>query len=96
MPGIQETLLVVIIALVVLYLPKRAGVSRKVKPQNLLLRISGKMRLAIVLSLLWLALIAFVWHPWQRDMLPFIYWGIGPVTTAWSIFWIVIGFRKQR
>lgn len=96
MPSVQEILVVSALAVLVFYLPKRAGASSKTKPKDLLSRISGTMRLAIVASLLWLAGCAVIWHPWQGSSLPFVCWGLGPVVVAWSLYWVVLGFRKTR
>ncbi len=95
MPGIQEILVVGAVAVLFFYLPKRGIANPKAGANNLLSRISGTMRLAIVSSLLWLALSAVIWHPWQGDWLSFICWGPGIVVVVWSLYWVVVGFRKK-
>ena len=96
MPSVQEILVVGALAVLVFYLPKRAGAGPKTRPRNMLSKISGIMRLAIVASLLWLALSAVIWRPWQGSSLPFGCWGAGPVVVGWSLYWVFLGFRKKR
>jgi len=56
---------------------------------------SGQMRLAILLSVLWPVLAAAYFEPWNRDVVPFVCIGIGPVIGAWAASWVVAGFRKS-
>jgi hypothetical protein len=58
---------------------------------------SGSRRLAIVLSLLWVAvwLLMYSMDPVFR-LGPFVVIGVGPVALAWGLWWIVAGFRRDR
>jgi hypothetical protein len=94
--GLQEILLILIIALAVFYLPRltmRQPVERTAKPSWIL---SGRMRLAIVGSFLWMALSAVLLKPWDKNWLLFFYFGIGPVILEWSLIWVIVGYRKYK
>ena len=93
--GIQEILLLILIIVIVLYLPKlrRTGSDSRVKGPPLSL--AGRLRLAIMASLGWAALIAVFLEPWNRSWLRYLYIGVGPVVTSWGIYWVVRGYRKS-
>ncbi|MEE9418329.1 MAG: hypothetical protein V3W43_02555 [Desulfatiglandaceae bacterium] len=98
MSGLMEVLLIVAIALGILMLPRLT--ARKPEGDLQLpdhgFRITGWIRVAIVASLLWLALIAFLLKPWDSHWLAFLYVGVGPVALIWAICWVFSGFRKKR
>ena len=93
--GINEILVVLIVLLILFYLPKRAAGHRSEKSQGHLVRLSGKMRLAIFGSAVWVAAIAHFFPPWQEKVSNFIYFGIGPLAVAWGIGWVVTGYRNR-
>ena len=95
--GVQEILLLVIIILGILFLPRilnRGSVTRQAVPRPAI-KISGKMRLAIAVSVLWPAVIAAFLEPWKQDLFRYLYIGLGPVALIWIIFWVLTGFRKK-
>ena len=93
--GIQEILLLVLVIAIVLYLPKlrSAGSDSRVKGSPTAL--AGRLRLAIMASLCWVALTAVFLEPWQGSWLRFLYVGMGPVVASWGIYWVVRGYRKS-
>ena len=95
MSGIQEILVVLVIILILFYLPRRAGSDQAAKKRSTLEAFSGKLRLAVLLSLIWLACAAYFLEPWQNAVFPFLYVGVGPVILGWGIGWVVFGFRKH-
>lgn len=96
MSGIQEILVVAVVILILFYLPKRTADSRIEKSTFAPWTFSGKMRLAILASLIWLAVAAYLLQPWQKTIYPFIYFGIGPVALAWGVGWVITGYRKHK
>lgn len=70
--------------------PPAATLSRR-----LAARLTGRMRLAIVGSVIWLLIAVAYFEPWHRPLPPFLYFGVGPVAIAWGIIWIFTGFRKK-
>ena len=96
MSGIQEILVVLVVILILFYLPKRTADSRTEKFTVARWTFSGKIRLAILASVIWLAIAAYLLQPWQKTIYTFIYFGIGPVALVWGIGWVIIGYRKQK
>lgn len=100
MSGIQEILLIILLILALLILP-RIFSSRRVtvvsKPARAgRLPLSGKFRLAILSSFLWLFALSAVYVPWRGQWLSFLYAGVGPLIVAWGLYWVVSGFRSRR
>ena len=98
MSGLMEILLVVVIGLGIFLLPRMlAGKpERETRAPLLAHRLSGWMRLALVVSFLWPALLAFYLKPWNSNWPVFLYVAVGPLALAWGAFWVVSGFRKKR
>jgi len=98
MSGLTEILLLVAIILAIFMLPRM--LSRKsedplgdpAKP----FRMTGRMRLLILASLIWPGLIALFLQPWRNNWLNFVYVGIAPVALTWGICWVFVGFKKHR
>lgn len=96
MSGMQEILLIVMVALAVFYLPRRSirqTVKRTARPAWIF---SGWMRLAVAGSFLWLSLTAVLLEPWEKNWLFFFYFGIVPVVVEWSVIWVIAGYRKYK
>ena len=99
--GIQEILVLVVIILAIFFLPRIFSKQEKSESsgsritQNLSL-LSGRMRLAIVFSLIWPLSVAGYFEPWKKDIFLFLIIGIGPVFCGWSLRWVLAGFRKNR
>ena len=92
----QEILVLIVIALAFFYLPRvigrRPAPVRVVRPPALM----GWMRLAIMVTVFWIAGAAAILEPWQRDAQPFLYLGLGPVAALWGAAWVWFGYRKYR
>jgi hypothetical protein len=98
--GFSEILLILIIVIVLFFLPRMvsrpaAPVRRPVR-QPLLKKISGRWRLAILVSAVWLAATVLWFQPWAGDKTPFVVVGAAPVVVGWGLVWVVAGFRKRR
>jgi hypothetical protein len=98
--GIQEILLIVLLILALLILPRIFSSKRTPVPARPTrvgrLPLSGKFRLAILISFLWLFVLSAVYVPWRGQWLAFLYAGVGPLIVAWGLFWVVSGFRSRR
>jgi len=98
MSGLQEILVILLILLGVLYFPRRgpregtANMRRAERP----LTASGRMRLAIALSVLWPAGLALYLRPWRGDPLMFLGFGLLPVAAGWAAGWVIMGYRRYR
>ena len=97
MSGLTEILLIVTIVVGILFLPGLMNKKSEKATQRLdrLLKISGWMRLAILASLLWPALVALYLKPWNNHWHIFLYVAVGPVALTWGLFWVFSGFKKQ-
>jgi hypothetical protein len=92
----QEILVLIVIALAIFYLPRVIG--RKRAPVREVRRpaLTGWMRLAILMTVFWIAGSAVIQKPWQGDVLPFFYTGLAPVAALWGSTWVWFGYRKYR
>jgi len=99
--GLQEILILVLIGLAIFFLPR---IGQKIQPQNSLnpliikagFLFSGKMRLAIIISIIWPLFIAYFVKPWQNGLEKLFYFGLAPVFIGWSIRWIIAGYKKTK
>jgi len=92
----QELLVLIVIALAIFYLPRVMGrrpvPERARRPAPL----TGRMRLAILLTIFWIVGSAAILKPWQGDVLPFLLFGLGPAAAAWGVAWVWFGFKRSR
>lgn len=98
MSGVTEILLVIAIVLAIFFLPRLAGKKNVEKGygHEQTLAVSGKMRIAILVSILWPAAIALILKPWDRALIQFLYLGIAPVVFFWGVGWVIVGYRKDK
>lgn len=96
MASISEILILILIIICLLILPRMfKGGKRPVSGLKKNWRISPGMRAFIVISVFLPAVSAFIIRPWIQNAHLFILIGIFPVLIAWSIYWIIIGFKKR-
>ena len=98
MSGVMEILLIIAIILGIFFLPRL--MARKpegdLQPRDQGFKFTGRMRFAIVASLLWPAIVAFFLKPWEGNWALFFYVAAGPVVLLWGFYWVFSGFRKER
>ena len=98
--GIQEILLIGLIILGILILPrmiKPQPPPPKPVPGRTARRLTWRLRLGVVLSILWPSCWALYSRPWQPGQgAVFAVLGIGPVVVGWSIKWILAGMKNKR
>ena len=92
----QEILVLIVVALVIFALPRMMG--KRPEPVRVVRRpaLTGRMRLAFLLTLFWILGSAAVLEPWQGDIQPFLYAGLAPVAALWGAAWVWFGYRKYR
>ncbi len=95
MIGITEILILVSILGGFFVLPKIMSKRRATQKMTIPISVNGKSRLYIVLSVFWPIIISAVMKPWQDNLLPTLYLGLGPVALGWSIAWIISGFKND-
>lgn len=100
MSGLTEILLILLIVVVLFFLPRMVSrptsPMRKVAPQPLLKRISGRWRLAILASVIWLVATALWLQPWTGSQTLFVGVGAAPVVVGWGAYWVIAGFKQKR
>jgi hypothetical protein len=92
--GLQEILIIIGVILGLIFIPRMINprqVQRRTDPG---VRLTGKARMAVAASLVYLALIAAYFKPWQDNQLIFVYVGVGPVALGWLVYWVLSGFKK--
>ena len=94
MSGFHEILLVAAILLAILFLPRmmpRKNVQTSTRPAIV---ISRNMRVAIAASVLYPVVTAAFLQPWRKDLILFLYAGMGPVLIGWLLYWVFSGRKK--
>jgi len=95
--GISEILILVLLIVGILILPRffKGEPDKKSSSTNKLKKLSPKMRLSIVVTLIYPIAMALYLRPWNQGLILFISFGIIPVFLAWAIFWITAGNKKK-
>ncbi len=95
--GIQEILVLVLIILGILFLPRILNRGPEIRPamRRPRLEMTGKMRIALSLTVLWPAVVAAFMQPWQKDLYLFLYIALGPVALTWMVYWVMNGFKRR-
>lgn len=94
MSGFQEILVILLIVLGILFLPRRVS-NRRETAAGSQPKVSGKVRAAVAVSLVYLALVAAWTRPWRDDPVAFLYIGAGPVVLIGLAFWVYAGFKNR-
>jgi hypothetical protein len=97
--GFNEIAVVALIAFAIFFLPrlkKRRQEIRFIQSAPKKIAVSGHIRLAIFISILWIAGAAFFFQPLKEKLFPFLYVGTGPVILGWGLMWVLAGYRKYR
>ncbi len=98
--GINEILIVAAIVLAIIFIPRitasrnngRPRVSSRIK---LGFALSGRQRLAMLVSFFWVAFWAVYFEPWQKEWKLFIYIGPGPILLILGLWWALQGLQKR-
>ena len=97
MSGVTEIFLLVAIILGILIIPRTLRRPREedIHQVNQGIRLTGWHRLAIIVSVIWLALFALFLKPWHSDWLIYISVAVCPVALVWGGYWIFSGYRGR-
>ena len=92
----NEILVIIAIALAIFMLPRLTGkrIEKGGLQAGMISKMTGWVRLAVMASILWPAVMAFFIKPWNDHWSMFFYVGIGPVVLLWGVFWVFSGFHK--
>ena len=95
MSGFQEILIIVLILLGILFLPRRVSNRPEKSGADAKPKLTGKIRAAVAVAVVYLALAAAWLQPWRSDPVAFLYIGFGPVVLAGLAFWVYAGFKHR-
>ncbi len=96
----QEILVLIAIVLALFYIPRlRVGktASRDIPHETPVFPpLTGWMRLAILVTFLWISGSALFMKPWQSDVLVYLLTGLAPALIFWGALWVFYGYKKYR
>ncbi|MFO7568712.1 MAG: hypothetical protein R6W75_02855 [Smithellaceae bacterium] len=99
----QEILVVAAIAAAIFFLPRWLGRKPEAAPGRVIIRrrglldyLPGWIRLAIVITFLWVAGSAAYLKPWEADAGLFVLICLLPVVAFWGGVWAWFGYKKFR
>jgi len=95
MSGVNEILIIAAIVMGIFFAPRMMPAKRQVQVSNKLVALSGKMRLAIAISIVYPLAAAAYLQPWKNDLVLFLYVGIGPVVLYWLMKWVFAGIKDR-
>ena len=96
MSGLNEILIIVAIVAGIFFLPRMMPVKRQVMIPRKTVALSRGMRLAIAVSVVYPLAAAAIFQPWKKDLVLFLYVGIGPVALYWLLKWVLAGLKDRR
>jgi len=95
MSGLQEILLILAILLGILFIPRILPGKPAHRDDGPRIRIPARMRIAIAASVIYPFSAAAYFQPWRKDLVLFLYTGIGPVVLGWLLVWVFGGFNGE-
>jgi hypothetical protein len=99
--GIHEILVLVIIILAIFFVPRllaKGDHNKTPRPMSIksLPILSGRLRLAIFASILWIFLTTIYFQPWRRDLVVFLSSALSPILVGWGAYWVITGFKRRK
>jgi len=108
----QEILVVAAIAAAIIFIPRLMGrkssfeaerkplLPPRFQPQTrnrvLKINLTGWTRLAILITIFWIAGCAAFLKPWEGEKFLFFYISLGPTLVFWGGVWVWFGYKKYR
>ena len=101
MSGFQELLLIAVILLAIFFVPRLTARNKTQPPLRPAVRrpplqLSAWLRLAILVSVVWLCGCLLYFRPWQGGYYGFAAVGCLPLAVAWGLRWVLAGYRANR
>ncbi len=95
--GLQEILVIVLLFVLIIFLPRRLGRAGSEKKAGKILKaLSGRARLCVIVSAVWLLSCTVYFRPWSGEILEFALIGLCPVILGWGALWVADGFKKNQ
>lgn len=95
MSGVNEIMIIAAIVVGIFFAPRMMPAKRQVQVSNKMVALSGRMRLAIAISIVYPLAAAAYLQPWKNDLVLFLYVGIGPVALYWLMKWVFAGIKDR-
>lgn len=95
MSGVNEILIIAAIVAGIFFLPRMMPAQRQARIPRKAVHLSGGVRLAIAVSIVYPLATAAFFQPWKKDLMLFLYVGIGPVALYWLLKWVFAGLRNR-
>ncbi len=96
MSGVNEILIIAAIIAGIFFVPRMMpSANRQLQVSKLKIILSGKMRLAIAMSIVYPLVVAAYLQPWKKDLQLFLYVGMGPVALYWLMKWVFAGIKER-
>ncbi len=95
MSGVNEILIIAAIVAGIFFVPRMMPAKRQVLISQKMITLSGRMRLAIAISIIYPLVVAAYFQPWKKDLALFLYVGIGPVALYWLMKWVFTGIKDR-
>ena len=96
MSGVNEILIIAAIIAGIFFVPRMMpSANRQVQVSKLKIVLSGKIRFAIAMSIVYPLVVAAYLQPWKKDLQLFLYVGIGPVALYWLMKWVFAGIKER-
>ena len=96
MSGVNEILIIAAIVAGIFFVPRMMPAKRQMQVSKKAVTLSGRMRLAIAISIIYPLAAAAYFQPWKKDIMLFLYMGIGPVVFYWLMKWVFAGIKERR
>lgn len=95
--GLQEILVIVLLFVLIIFLPRRlARGGKDKKPGKIVSALSGRARLGVIVSAVWLLSWTVYFRPWSGETLGFVLIALCPVILGWGALWVADGFKKNQ
>ena len=95
MSGVNEILIIAAIIAGIFFVPRMMPAKRQIQVSRQMAGFSGKIRLAIAMSIVYPLAVAAYFQPWKKDLMLFFYLGIGPVALYWLLKWVFAGLKDR-
>jgi hypothetical protein len=95
MSGVNEILIIAAIVAGIFFVPRMMPAKRQMQVSKKAVTLSGRMRLAIAISIIYPLAAAAYFQPWKKDIMLFLYMGIGPVVFYWLMKWVFAGLKDR-
>ena len=95
MSGVNEILIIAAIIAGIFFIPRMMPAKHQSSVPRRTIALSGRVRLAIAVSIIYPLAAAAFFQPWKKDLVLYLYAGLGPVALYWLLKWVVGGLKDR-